>query len=225
MASRGIVFEDRLRIPADVFTLEGFRAWAHSDGFPERGQFSFIGGEVEVDMSPEELETHNKLKGSLFVALSLWIDQSNLGEILADRALLINEGADLATEPDMMFCSWESLQSRRVWYRASLAGSSRLVEVVGSPDLVVEVVSERSVRKDTVLLRDKYFRAGIREYWIADGRGASIRLELLSAGADGYIETPADVEGFLHSRVLNRAFKITRGRNPMGGYSYRVDQR
>jgi hypothetical protein len=54
-----IVFEERLRVPGDVFDLESFRAWAHSPGFPEVGRVSFIAGEIDVSMSPEELETHN----------------------------------------------------------------------------------------------------------------------------------------------------------------------
>jgi hypothetical protein len=46
-------------VPPFAHTLAGFRAWAKSDDFPERGHISFIDQEIIIDMSPEELETHN----------------------------------------------------------------------------------------------------------------------------------------------------------------------
>ena len=221
--SRGaIVFEGRLRVPGDIFCLDKFRAWMHSREYPEQGRISFVAGEIEVDMSPEELETHNKAKGALFVALSLWIQEQNLGELLADRAFLVNREADLATEPDITFCSWDALRSERVHYGEWVEGSQRLVEVVGSPDLVIEVVSQNSVRKDTVSLRERYWRAGITEYWIVDARGESIDFHLLLRGEHEYEETSADADGYRTSHVLKRAFLITRGRNPVGGYSYHI---
>jgi len=38
----------------------------------------------------------------------------------------------------------------------------------GAPDFVVEVVSEGSVKKDFVTKKDKYEKAGVREYWAVD---------------------------------------------------------
>ena len=55
---------DRLsvRIPVSAGTLAGFRAWALSDEFPEYVRAAFIGQAIYLDMSNEELETHNKVK-------------------------------------------------------------------------------------------------------------------------------------------------------------------
>ena len=36
--------------------------------------------------------------------------------------------------------------------------------------MVLEVVSDGSVRKDTVVLRRAYWEAGVREYWLVDAR-------------------------------------------------------
>lgn len=35
MSSGSIIFEDAICLPADVLEFESFRAWAHSDDFPE----------------------------------------------------------------------------------------------------------------------------------------------------------------------------------------------
>lgn len=56
-----IALDQQVRIPETAWTLDGFRQWAVSDDFPQRGCISFIGGEIIVDMSPEELSTHNAL--------------------------------------------------------------------------------------------------------------------------------------------------------------------
>ena len=229
--SRGaIVIEERVRVPADVFELERFRDWAHSSSFPDRGRISFIGGEIEVDMSPEEIETHNKVKTQLLADLVRFVQSHDLGELLSDRAFLVNEAAELATEPDIMFSSWDGLRSGRVRYGERVRGSERYVEVNGSPDLIVEVVSQNSVRKDTVLLRERYFRAGVAEYWIVDARGDGVELTLLarpaSGAADGtageYREVAPDADDFRASPVLGRAFRIVRDVNPVGGAAYRL---
>ncbi|MCD8104179.1 MAG: Uma2 family endonuclease [Lachnospiraceae bacterium] len=42
--------------------------------------------------------------------------------------------------------------------------------VYGAPDLVVEIVSPSSERKDHIIKLAKYINAGVREYWIVDLR-------------------------------------------------------
>src|SRR5262245_10906786 len=51
-----------ITIPAAAQTLDGFRAWAVSDAFPDRGKLSFIAGGLIVDMSPESMEEHSDVK-------------------------------------------------------------------------------------------------------------------------------------------------------------------
>src|SRR5262245_56853358 len=72
--------EHNVVIPASAFTLAGFREWTTSDDFPERGQFSFLGDEVFIDMSPEEIETHSKLKVELGRVLPNLVEKDDLGE-------------------------------------------------------------------------------------------------------------------------------------------------
>lgn len=217
-----IVFEERLRIPADVFSLDRFRDWSHSAEYPRSGRISYIDGEIEVEMSPEEIETHNKVKGCVFLGVSLLAQQKDLGEVLSDRSFLVNEAADLATEPDATFCGWGSLRSGKVRYAERKKGSRRFVEVVGSPDLTVEVVSDNSVRKDTVLLRESYYRAGIPEYWLLDARFETIDFKILERGDAEYVETAKDADGYRWSPVLGGGFLLTRDVNPVGGYSYKL---
>ena len=48
----------QLSIPASARTLLGFVGWCHSPSFPEQGRIDYLAGDLEVDMSPEDLYTH-----------------------------------------------------------------------------------------------------------------------------------------------------------------------
>src|SRR5687768_1326081 len=157
-----------LVIPPDVHTLPNFLRWAHSDDYPEQGNIAFISGELVLDMSPEQIESHVKVKGRIYFDLCQLASTLNSGEVLADGALLVNETVGLACEPDVSYSHWETLKTGRVRYAASLTAGAGTVELRGSPDLVVEVISNSSVRKDRKLLLKKYFEAGINEYWLVD---------------------------------------------------------
>ena len=45
MAAKSILFDNRVRVPADVFDLASFRRWATSDDFPAEGRVSFFEGD------------------------------------------------------------------------------------------------------------------------------------------------------------------------------------
>ena len=176
-------------------------------------------------MSPEELETHNKVKGAAFGDLRTWIDGGDLGELLCDGALLINEDADLSTEPNVMFCSWERLESGRVQFREVVAESERYVEVTGAPDLIVEVVSKTSIRKDTVIFPERYFVAGAEEYWLIDARGREVDFQLFRRGSSAFETVPVDTDGMCCSQVLSADVKLSRERNRRGTYRYTLELR
>jgi|GEM_PF-6597947 len=64
MSVGAVIFEDQVRVPADVFDLQRFRAWAHSDAFPDTGHISFIDGEIEI------VRRKNQLGGACYRLLS-----------------------------------------------------------------------------------------------------------------------------------------------------------
>ena len=222
MSAGAITFEDRLRVPADVFDLQKFREWAHSDEFPETGKICFIDGEIEIDMSPEELNSHNLVKRDVSIDLGQYVRDCDAGDMLVDGAFLVNEKTRLANEPDLMFCTWQSLKSGRVVYAPWVDGSGRLVEVRGIPDLVCEIVSKGSVRKDTVRLRKAYFDAGIPEYWLIDARGKAVDFKILTRGDSEYVVVGPDADGYCRSPVLGCNFQFVRQQNQIGGACYRL---
>ena len=220
MAAKSILFDNRVRVPADVFDLASFRRWATSDDFPEEGRISFLDGQLEIDMSPEELSCHVGPKGELIAVIWTMVRKRDLGSVYVDGARLTNEVANISNEPDLMFCSWETLESGQVSIVESVPGTERYLEVVGTPDLVVEIVSKSSVHKDTRVLRKKYFQAGIDEYWLIDARKDEIDFLLLTRGERGYEPVSADRQGYHKSSVFPFKFKLTRERDRIGHWRY-----
>jgi Uma2 family endonuclease len=225
MSTGAVIIEGEVRVPMNITSLRRFRKWAHSPEFPDHGKICFIAGEIDIDMSPENIYSHSRPKRDLSTDLNVFVRKRDVGELFFDGMLLVNEGADLGTEPDLMFCSWESLKSGRVEYRPASKAGKDLVEVAGTPDLVVEIISRSSVRKDTVRLRSAYFDAGIPEYWLIDARGKLVDFQLLKRTGKEYVAVAPDAEGFLRSPTFGCRFRIARKRNPIGGYSYRLRHR
>jgi Uma2 family endonuclease len=219
-AARPVVIADReLVVPPSAHTLEGFRAWAKSDEFPERGRISFLDQEIFIDMSPEELQTHVKVKvevGYVVVGLN---KKSKRGDFYSDGTLLTNVAANLSTEPDGLFVTWEALESGRVRLIPREAEEGQYLEVEGSPDWVLEIVSKTSVQKDTKRLRRQYHTARIPEYWLIDARGEEISFQILVWAENDYVAS-AGRGGWQKSPLFRRQFRLVRRRGRLNLWEY-----
>jgi len=98
------------------------------------------------------------------------------------------------------------------------------VELEGAPDMVLEVVSQSCVQKDTVVLRDLYWRAGIREYWLVDVRVEKLRFDILSRGGRGYL-TVRKSSGWAKSAVFGSSFRLTQKSDRLGYPEYTLTVR
>jgi Uma2 family endonuclease len=208
-----------IRIPAIATTHAGFRAWATSDAFPEKLRASYINEEIVIDMSPEELETHNKVKTTVVGAMDLLNRRLDLGELFSDRTLVSNRVAKLSTEPDATFVSWSSFEAGRVRLVPQKKRPGKYIELEGTPDWVLEVVSQSSVVKDTEWLRESYHRAGIPEYWLVDARFDEVSFQILRYRRDRYATTAAR-GGWHRSQVFGHSFRLERRKNRMGRWTY-----
>jgi Uma2 family endonuclease len=210
-------------IPLSAMTWEGFREWAQSSDFPERGKIAFLGEEVFVDMSPERVNSHVEPKGEIYYVLRHFVRDTDAGFVFADGLRVSNKAAQVSNEPDLVFVSRSTLQTGRATLVESSDGRD-YGELIGTPDLVVEVVSPSSVGKDYRLLRSRYHAAGIPEYWLIDAREDELRFDILRIVPDGYEAVPAR-EGWLASALLNREFRLERRFDPLGLWQYTLHVR
>jgi Uma2 family endonuclease len=115
--------DEDLRIPGGLHVLERFRRWTASAAFPERGRIDYLEGDIEVDMSPEDLYTHGTLKTAVSAELHSLIVRPGHGVLFIDRCRVVSREADLSVEPDLTVVLWSSIESgRRRWTRRYLIG-------------------------------------------------------------------------------------------------------
>lgn len=213
MARRHAIFrEESIRIPADTFSLEGFQGWIDSGEFPETGRVDYLWGNVEVDMSPEDLFTHAGPKMAIGSKLHILVAEAELGYVFTDSTRLGSRFADLSVEPDVVVVLRDSLKAGKVrWFPASRRkGSGRYSGLEGAADLVIEVVSDSSVKKDIERLPPLYARAGISELWVVDARSDDLRFEIQTLHSGSYETVRPDAEGWVHSPCLGHSFRLIR---------------
>ena len=175
---------DAVHVPVWVHDLVSFRHWMHSDEAPEKCPIFFLAGEVWLDLSKEQFFSHNQMKKAIFGVLA-GLEKQARGRFIPDGMLVTNEAAGLSGNPDGVFVSHDSFRTGRV---KLIEGKKEdgYVELEGTPDMVLEVVSDSSVEKDNELLMDLYRKAGIREYWLVDAQGERIEFQILHHTTRGY---------------------------------------
>jgi Uma2 family endonuclease len=216
--------DQEIVVPAKAHNFSGFRDWIHSKAYPEKGRISFLNREIIVDMSQEEIETHGNVKGEVTFTLYGLNKTRKAGRFFPDGTMLTNEEAELAHIPDGSFAFWETLESGRARLVPREGRQGQYMELLGSPDWVMEIVSDSSVRKDWKLLPELYYRAGIMEYWLIDARGKEIKFHVFVHGESGY--RPAEsVKGWQKSVVFGRSFRLLRRRGRMNLWEYTLEMK
>jgi Uma2 family endonuclease len=210
-------------VPGWITDLATFSRWAESPEFPETGRVCYVQGDVWMDMSMEDLFTHNLLKMAIAAVLTAIVREATQGYLFGDGARVRNEAADLSVEPDAVFVAFDTIRSGRV--TLTEGSEEGIIYVDGSPDLVIEVVSPSSVQKDTVDLREAYFDAGVPEYWLVDARERPLSFDILKRGPRGYTTTRAQAGGWLKSAILDQSFRISLAADPLGNPQFTLEHR
>ena len=149
---------------------------------------SFIDQEIVIHMSPEKFQAHGKVKAEIARVIMTLNLEEDLGEFFPDRTLVTNESVGLSTEPDGAFVTWKTFDAGRA--RLVQARKTRVImwSRGGARLDSGKVVSDWSQQDDTERLPElRYHRAGVREYWLVDGRGAELVFQILHYGADGFV--------------------------------------
>ncbi len=121
---------------------------------PDDGKrHEIIDGEHYVSPAPKV--RHQTILGNLLSILWNFVRQHQLGRVWMAPVDVVLSSTDVV-QPDLIFLSAA---------RQHLLTEDNLQ---GAPDLVVEVLSEATRRKDEVTKRHLYDRFGVAEYWVID---------------------------------------------------------
>jgi len=144
--------------------------------------------EGELIMPPHPTYSHQVAVGELYTALRAFVHQHDLG-IVQFAPLRVRLWPGKIREPDVFFISKE--HSDRIGER-----------VCGPPDLVMEVLSSVTWRRDRREKMMEYTQAGIHEYWIVDTDEGTVEVFVLREGAYVLLDK-WDTGEIAHSKELS----------------------
>lgn len=134
--------------------------------FPDDGlRHELIDGEHYVTPSPNM--NHQRVSGRLYLVIGNYLRANPIGELFYAPFDVVFSRFDVV-EPDLLYLSNE---------RAAQALTDKNVQ--GVPNLVVEILSKGTRRRDETLKLQLYERCGVDEYWLVDPERARIRVHRL----------------------------------------------
>lgn len=151
----------------------------------EGDRHELIYGELIVTPSP--MPRHQVVLKNLIYRLESHIDAEELGMLLP-AATDIRLASGTVLIPDLCFI---------LKHRLEIMGPKA---VVGPPDLVVEILSPGTRRRDLTVKRALYAEFGVPEYWVVDPEARTVTV--LSLAGDRYESIPVGEDGMVRSQVL-----------------------
>jgi Uma2 family endonuclease len=123
--------------------------------FPDDGRrHELIDGEHYVTPSPNV--RHQWILGTLHMLMRAWLESHPVGRVFMAPLDVVFTNFDVV-EPDLLFVS-----------TGRAADILTAKHVTGAPDIVVEIGSPSTRKRDETIKRQLYERGGVSEYWIVD---------------------------------------------------------
>lgn len=149
-------------------------------------RFEIIGG-VRYDFLASPKFVHQKILTNFYLAFHK--PCSREGEILL-APLDVHLDEDNILQPDVIFIRNDRLHLIRDGY------------IYGAPDLVVEILSESTGKRDKTIKKAAYEQFGVKEYWLADPIYRTVEQFVLSDGKYALLSTLTE-EDVLYSATVD----------------------
>ncbi|MBR4904085.1 MAG: Uma2 family endonuclease [Selenomonadaceae bacterium] len=128
--------------------------------------------EGEKFMAPSADTWHNNTMGKLFLSIGMHVATNKLGLVFTDSLDVHFPDGNLF-KPDFMFISAEN---------SKIVLDNKHSTIHGVPDMVAEIFSRSTMKRDMTIKKDIYERNGVKEYWIINPWSESIEVYLLRNG-------------------------------------------
>ena len=135
----------------------------YPNGYKEKLPTEMIGGVIYA-MAPVRF-THQKTERNIHNIFDRHLKGKSC-EAVHDMYLSLSD-EDLFIPDIMIICNRDYIESARV---------------VGPPDLVVEILSRSTKKRDKTLKKDTYEKFGVKEYWLVDADGRDMEVYVLIDG-------------------------------------------
>ena len=108
---------------------------------------------------------HQRIVRKITRAIENFLEEQPVGEVFfAPLDVVLNE--DNSTQPDVLFISE---------HKKSILSEEEQV-VIGVPDILIEILSPGSIKRDKIDKRAIYEKAGVPEFWIVDPFSQTIEI-------------------------------------------------
>jgi Uma2 family endonuclease len=156
-------------LTSERMTVRDFRQMEFDDN--DTFYYELINGELVAKSAPSPF--HQRISRNIFRAFDTFVTANNLGEVLyAPIDVFLDE--ENASQPDVLFLS------KANQHLVTVDG------VQGAPDLVVEIISPSSIKRDRGDKMKLYERCGVREYWLVDARTRSVEVYVNTLQGERY---------------------------------------
>ena len=142
----------------------------------------------ELVRSPAPSFFHQTIVARFYKMLDAWVEQHRLGQTVTAPVDMVLT-ARRAVQPDVVFVANE---------RSGIVRE----RVEGPADLVAEVLSPGSRRRDRLDKRDLYEQHGVKEYWLIDPEALTVEVLFLERGEYRFVGR-WQTEEQAASRLLN----------------------
>ena len=141
--------------------------------WPENERIELIDGEAVMMSLPSTV--HQKISGELFRQLANFLEGKKCEVFFAPFGVRLfekdgdsPENVDTMVEPDIsVICDRDKLDRHGC---------------KGAPDLIVEILSPSTQRRDRLIKLELYQRAGVREYWLVSPEEQTVQVLLFTNG-------------------------------------------
>jgi len=144
---------------------KGGIAMNHTLAYEDEPREELIGGKI-IAMSPRPLYNHNRVAGRIYKIFEDYLEDKSCTAIMDGTDLYLTENNRFV--PDfMVVCDQNKIKKNGVH---------------GTPDLVVEILSPSTSKRDRMYKKDTYGKFGVQEYWLVDPVHRSIEQYFLENG-------------------------------------------
>lgn len=153
--------------------LSAYYSYADYLTWPEEERWELIEG-IAYDMTPAPTPKHQEILGELFRVLANWLQGNKCRVYMAPFDVRLagadtpDSEIDKVVQPDIsVVCDPQKIDSRGC---------------LGAPDMIIEILSPSTLKKDMGIKLALYERFGVKEYWVVYPLDEIVMVFLLENG-------------------------------------------
>lgn len=128
----------------EKYKYEDYKTWDDGE------DWEIIAGEA-YNMSPSPSTKHQSIAGKLHIDLGAYLKDKPC-KVFFELDVVLSE-EDIVKPDIIIICDKDKIKENNI---------------KGAPDLIIEILSKSTAKKDRGLKYDLYKKSGVKEYWIVD---------------------------------------------------------